>query len=214
MNANPLCMQKKNNQPTLFGLLSFSNTNMEMGLDSGQDCIMLHAIWLPCCALGLLAISTSKTENLASAMSCCVFLADMHCESKSKSLGCFIIHYHIQQMLLAKQTDGSLPSGNSAKLFLHRKFSLRCWFSRELHKTHSNSALSSRWFMFQTAHERLSQTSQLLAGKRSRRFGKETWVCGYGRWRRESGAPGGDGKARRFGITTEAKGNQNQNRMK
>lgn len=172
-------------------MLSCSNTNVEMGLDSGQVCIMLHAIWLSCCALALLATSTSRTEDLTSSMSRCAFLADMYRESKSRSLGCFIIHCPIQHMLLPKQTDGSLSSGNRAKLVLHRKF----WHSHQLHKTHGNSALSSRRFMFQTAHQRLSQNSQLLARKKSRRFGKGTWVWGHDRWRKEGSVPGSDGRA-------------------
>lgn len=155
-----------------FGLLPCSNTNVEMGLDSGWVCIMLHIIWLSCCALGLLAISTSRTENLASSMSHCAFLADMHRESKSKSMGCFVIHCSIQHMLLPKQTDGSLLSGNRAKLLSHRKSWHSHQFSRMLHKTHGNSALSSRWFKFQTAHQRLGQNSQLLARKISGRLGK------------------------------------------
>lgn len=131
MNASPLCTWEK----ALFRLLPCSNTNVEMGLDSVQVCIMLHIIWLSCCALGLLAISTSRTENLASSMSHCAFLADMHRESKSKSMGCFIIHCSIQNMLLPKQTDGSLLSGNRAKLLSHTKSWHSHQFSRELHKT-------------------------------------------------------------------------------
>lgn len=197
----------------LFRSLSFSNTNMEMGLDSREVWIMLHAIWLSCCALGLLAISTSKTENLASATSCCAFLVPCIVNLKPRVWVASSSITISSKRCLQNKLMAVSPLATEPNSFYTENFDSDVDFPG-LHKTHSNSGLSSRWFMFQTAHQRLSQTSQLLAGKRSGRFGKETWVCGYGRWRKESDAPGGDGKVWRFGITTEAKGNQNQKRMK
>lgn len=150
----------------------------QCGHGSGQRTGLYYASHhlITCCALGLLAISTNRTENLASSMSCCAFLADTHHESKSKSLSCFIIHCSIQ---LSKQTDGSLLSGKRAKLpLLHRTFWHNHQYCRELHKTYGNSALSSRWFMFQTTHQSLGQNSQLLVKKKSRRFGKGNMSLG------------------------------------
>lgn len=123
-----------------------------------------HLIIVLC--TGLFATSTSRAENPAGSMSCCAVLADTHCESKSKvwvvvialsSIHCF------QNTMMAV----SFPHGNGAKLLLHSH-----QFSRELHKTHGNSALTSRCFVFQTIHQRLGQNSQLMARRRSGRLGK------------------------------------------
>lgn len=116
-----------------------------------------------------------------------LFLHITHSGSKSKSLGCSVIHCPIQHLLLPKHNYGSLLPGNGAKLLLHRKFWHSHQFSRELHKTCGNSALNSRWFVFQTAHQRLGQNSQLLAWKRSRRLGKGdvslgSWQVGESKW--------------------------------
>lgn len=79
-----------------------------------------HLIIVLCTAL--FATSTSRAENPAGSMSCCAVLADTHCESKSRSVGCFVIALSSIRCFQNTMMAVSLPHGNGAKLLLHRKF--------------------------------------------------------------------------------------------